>query len=217
VTWRPNQLRAACGLIGPIAFTTAWAVSGRRQEIYSVRHEHISGLAAPDARHPHLMTAGFLTLGTCAIVFARELRGWLGGRAAGPGPALLGLAGAATISAGLLRRDRMSNTPPPGLEGVPQSRRNDGHDVSSVVAQTASILAMLLLARRSSRDPDLAGLARWAVGGALVGGATMGYFATETARPGNGIIQRVGVSIPLAFMAGTALRMLAARRDRIAG
>ena len=216
MTWRASRLRAACGLIGPLAFTTAWAVSGRRQEVYSVRHEHISGLAAPDARHPHLMTAGFLTLGACTIAFARELRGWFGGRAAGPGPALLGVAGAATISAGLLRRDRMSNTPPPGLEGVPQSWRNDGHDVSSVVAQTASFLGMLLLARRSSRDPDLAGVAPWAVGGALVGGATMGYFAAETARPGNGIVQRVGVSIPLAFMAGTAVRMLVAR-DRTAG
>jgi hypothetical protein len=216
VTWRPSRLRAACGLIGPLAFTTAWAVSGRRQEVYSVRNEHISGLAAPDARHPHLMTAGFLTLGACTIAFARELRGWLGGRAAGPGPALLGLAGAATISAGILRRDRMSNTPPPGVEGVPQSWRNDGHDVSSVVAQTASFLGMLLLARRSWRDPDLAGVAPWAAGGALVGGATMGYFAAETTRPGNGIVQRIGVSIPLGFMAGTALRMLAARRGRTA-
>jgi hypothetical protein len=211
VTWRPSRLRTACGLIGPLAFTAAWALSGRRQEVYSVRDEHISGLAAPDARHPQLMTAGFLCLGACTIAFARELRGSLGGRGAGPGPALLGVAGAATISAGILRRDRMSNTPPPGLEGLPQSWRNDGHDLSSVLAQTASFLGMLFLARRTARDARLAPLAPWAVGGALVGGATMGYFASRTSRPGNGIVQRVGVSIPLTFMAGAAVRMLAGR------
>src|SRR5262249_40104931 len=124
VTWRPSRSRAACGLIGPLAFTTAWALSRRRHEMSSVPGPHITGPAAPDARHPHLMTAGFLALGACTIAFARELHGWLGGRRAGPGPAMLGLAGAATVSAGLLRRDRMSNTPPPGMEGVPQSRTN---------------------------------------------------------------------------------------------
>jgi hypothetical protein len=53
------RLRTACGLIGPIAFTTAWLLAQRRQDEYQVRHEHISGLAARDATEPHVMTAGF--------------------------------------------------------------------------------------------------------------------------------------------------------------
>ena len=46
------RTRAACGLVGPAAFTAAWALATARQPGYSIANEHISGLAAPDAQSP---------------------------------------------------------------------------------------------------------------------------------------------------------------------
>src|SRR6266704_5068405 len=102
------RLRAACGLAGPVAFTAAWVVGTLRQAGYSVAEEHLSGLAAPDARNPEIMIAGFLTLGACTFAFASALEEALGGRGrAGRGPVLMRAAGIGTVAAGLLRRDRM--------------------------------------------------------------------------------------------------------------
>ena len=91
--------RAACGLVGPAAFTAAWLIGGWRQPRYPVVDEHISGLAALDAEHPLSMITGFVTLGACTVVFATELRRQLaaGGRRPGLGPVLLGLGGVAAV------------------------------------------------------------------------------------------------------------------------
>ena len=83
-----SRIRAACGVVGPAAFTTAWMLSTTRQTGYSAANEHISGLAAPDADAPQLMTAGFLILGACTVAFASELDRQLRGSDAGWGPAL---------------------------------------------------------------------------------------------------------------------------------
>lgn len=93
-------------MIGPAAFTAAWLVGTVRQPGYSVSDEHISGLAAPDARSPKMMRAGFMTLGTCSIGFAvsldRRLREEADGRGSGWGPALLAASGLAIGIAGVL-------------------------------------------------------------------------------------------------------------------
>jgi len=203
-----SRLRAACGAIGPAAFTAAWAASTARQSGYSIRDEHISGLAAPDAEAPHVMTTGFLALGSCGLLFAEELYRRLGGdRRAGIGPWLLGLSSLAMIGAGVLRRDRMSNVPPPG-EPEGQSLVNDLHDLAAVAGSGAGVLGMLALAGRFRGDPEWTSLALPAAIGGLASGTLMVYFATDVTRPGNGVVQRVAVSIPLGFMAATAARML---------
>src|SRR6266487_6013212 len=61
------------GVIGPAAFTAAWVTSTVRQTGYSIAEEHLSGLAAPDARDPGIMIAGFVTLGACTTAFASAL------------------------------------------------------------------------------------------------------------------------------------------------
>ena len=132
---KPDRLRALGGVLGPVAFTAAWLLAQRRQDEYQVRHEHISGLAARDATDPHVMTAGFVALGGCTMLFASALERRLGPRA-GVGPALIGVAGLATIAAGVFRRDRRSNFPPPG-EPEGQSWVNDVHDAAAVLSGMA--------------------------------------------------------------------------------
>jgi hypothetical protein len=201
-----DRLRALGGVLGPVAFTAAWLLAQRRQDEYQVRHEHISGLAARDATDPHVMTAGFAALGAGTMLFASALERRLGPRA-GVGPTLIGVAGLATIAAGVFRRDRRSNFPAPG-EPEGQSWVNDVHDTAAVLSGMAGTAGLVALAPALARDPALRDLARPALGAA---GASIGlsaWFLRDVVRPGNGLLQRANVTIPLVFMSRLAVRML---------
>ena len=203
---RTGRIGALCGLLGPAAFTAAWVVAQRRQDEYEVRHEHISGLAAKDANDPHVMTAGFVALGGCTVAFASALERRLGPRA-GLGPAMIGVAGLATVAAGLFPRDRRSNFPPPG-EPEGQSWVNDVHDTAAVLGGLAGTAGLVALAPALGRDPALRDLARPAIGAAGASAGISAWFLRDVVRPGNGLLQRANVTIPLVFMARLALRML---------
>jgi hypothetical protein len=204
-----GRFGALCGVLGPATFTAAWLVAQGRQDEYEVRHEHISGLAAKDANDPHVMTAGFVVLGGCTVAFASALEHRLGPRA-GVGPALIGVAGLATIVAGAFRRDRRSNFPPRG-EPEGQSRENDVHDTAAVVGGVAGTLGLVALAPRLAREPAFRDLARPALGAAGASAGLAAWFLRDVVRPGNGLLQRANATIPLAFMARLALRMLRER------
>jgi hypothetical membrane protein len=199
----------ACGVLGPAAFTVAWAAASARQPGYSLANEHISGLAAPDARSPSVMTAGFWALGASTVGFAAALDRRLGGRSIGP--ALLGASGLAICAAGSLRRDRMSNWPMPGEPPRRQTAVNDAHDLSSVLAHVCATTGLLATARRMRQEPGLRDLALPTAAAALASSGVMSYFARDVVRPGNGIVQRIGISVPLAFTSRLAVRLLRER------
>ncbi|HEV8650696.1 MAG TPA: DUF998 domain-containing protein [Actinomycetes bacterium] len=202
------RLRAACGIAGPVAFTAAWVTSTLRQSGYSIAGEHLSGLAAPDARDPEIMLAGFLALGACTTAFGSALAEALGGPGrSGPGPWLVRCAGLGTVAAGLLRRDRMLLHPPGAAAG--QSWHNHGHDLASGIVYAALLAAPLLLARRFAGDPDWSHLRGPAVAASLATAALLAVFWSEVLEPWNGIVQRVAVTVPLVFTAVLAGRLLA--------
>src|ERR1700749_1682900 len=68
------RLRVAAGIAGPAAFTGAWIASSLRQTRQGPGGLQLSGLAAPDARDPWIMLAGFLGLGGCPVAFGAGLR-----------------------------------------------------------------------------------------------------------------------------------------------
>jgi hypothetical protein len=207
--WRVAS--AAAGIVGPALFTAAWAVNGGRQSGYPIADEHISGLAALDADHPTTMITGFLVLGVSTVVFASELSRGLGGRRrAGWGPALLALGGAAAVAAGLLRRDAVLLNPPGRPAGYVQSWHNDGHDFAAGVIYVSTVAAPLLLARRFRRDPQWASLVPLAIASSALSVVLMAIFATDVDRHGNGIVQRVMVTVPQALMAALAVRLVSA-------
>jgi hypothetical protein len=74
-----SRLAAAAGIAGPVAFTGAWMVASLRQTGHSAAAVQLSGLAAPDARDPGIMIAGFVALGACSIAFGGSLHRALGG------------------------------------------------------------------------------------------------------------------------------------------
>jgi Protein of unknown function (DUF998) len=200
---------AAAGVAGPVVFTSAWIVSSLRQDGYPAAGIQISGLAAPDARDPWLMMAGFVVLGGCMVAFGAALHEALGGRGrAGPAPRLIQAAGLLTVAAGLLRRDRMLLTP------GSVSWHNHAHDVISVVIYADLVAVQVLLATRFGRPPsglDPASWRRWRpwlLADGLATAALLALFAADTSSAAAGVVQRVAVSIPLAAVAAIAIRLL---------
>jgi hypothetical protein len=59
----PVSLQAAAGIAGLAALTGAWIASSLRQTRQGPGGPQLSGLAAPDARDPWIMLAGFLVAG----------------------------------------------------------------------------------------------------------------------------------------------------------
>jgi Protein of unknown function (DUF998) len=204
-------LRICAGIAGPVAFTGAWMVSSLRQTGYPAAEIQISGLAAPDARDPWIMVAGFVVLGGCTVAFGTALHEALGGRGgAGLAPRLIQGAGLLTIAAGLLRRDRMLLTP------GSVSWHNHAHDVISAVIYVDLVVAQVLLAERFGRDP--AGLdpngpswapwRPWLLASGVATGAALIAFAAVTPAAAAGVLQRVAVTIPLVAIAAIAVRLL---------
>jgi hypothetical protein len=224
-------LRICAGIAGPAAFTGAWIASSLRQTGYPAAEIQISGLAAPDARDPWIMVAGFVVLGGCTVAFGAALHEALGGRGGvGPGggcggarrgsvgqgrwrgkaglaPRLIQGAGLLTIAAGLLRRDRMLLTP------GSVSWHNHAHDLVSAVIYLDLVAAQVLLAWRFGRDP--AGLEPtwrswrpWLLASGLATGAVLIAFAAVTPAATAGVLQRVAVTIPLVAIGAVAARML---------
>ena len=207
------RLRVACGLTGPVVFTAAWVAGTLRQAGYSIAEEHLSGLAAPDARNPEIMIAGFLGLGACSIAFGSALEEALGGRErAGLGPALVRAAGLGTIAAGLLRRDQMLLHPPGGATG--QSWHNHGHDLASGLLYASLLVAPLLLARRFRGDPEWDALRLPALATTAGSAALLGLFWSQALAQWGGVIQRVIATVPLGMMAALAVRLLSREPSR---
>jgi hypothetical membrane protein len=214
-----TRLGAIAGIAGPAAFTAAWAVESLLQTGHSATEVQISGLAAPNARDPWIMITGFVVLGGCSLAFGTALHAELGGEGgrgagrgaraarAGMGPRLIQAAGLLTVAAGLLRRDRMLLTAP-----AHESWHNHAHDVVSAVIYVVLVVAPLLLARRFRGDPRWSPL-RWPlVACALATGAVLVVFFTGALASWDGLLQRIGVTLPLAAVCAVAVRLLAVRR-----
>jgi hypothetical membrane protein len=200
------RLGAVAGVAGPVAFTAAWAAASLLQAGHGAAEVQISGLAAPDARDPWIMITGFVVLGGCSVAFGSALQRELGGSGrAGPGPRLIQAAGALTVAAGLLRRDRMLLASPAG-----ESWHNHAHDLVSALIYLALVAAPLLLARRFRGDPRWRALRVPLAAGSLATIAVLAVFFAQPFPAAGGVLQRIGVTVPLAAMGAVALRLLAA-------
>lgn len=203
---RLRVLGGLAGIAGPVAFTAAWATGSLLQTGHGATEVQISGLAAPDARDPWIMITGFVTLGGCSALFGTALHRELGGS----GPRLIQAAGLLTVAAGLLRRDRMLLTAP-----AHESWHNHAHDVVSAAIYVALVAAPLLLARRFRGDPRWS-LLRWPlVAASLVTAAVLVVFFTGAFPSWAGLLQRIGVSVPLGAVCAVAVRLLTTQRVRL--
>ena len=197
---------AIAGIAGPVAFTGAWVVASLLQAGHAATEVQLSGLAAPDARDPWIMIAGFAALGGCSVAFGSALRRALGAgpRRAGPAPALIQAAGVLTIAAGMLRRDRMLLTP-----SVSESWHAHAHDLVSALIYLALVAATLLLARRFRGDPRWKALALPLAASGVATAAVLATFVSGTFESWDGVLQRIAVTVPLAAMCAVAAVLIA--------
>jgi hypothetical protein len=198
-----SRLAGWGGIAGPLLFTAAWVACSLRQSGHPAAGVQLSGLAAPDARDPHIMIAAFVVLGACSIGFGAALK-----KATAPGsagPWLVMVAGAAVVAVGVFRRDHMLLTGP-GFAG--ESWHNQVHDVASGIAYAAMLAAPLVLGRRLRADPEWAVVCRPVQVLALASALAVGVFASQVAQPWNGVLQRVAVTLALTAEAVIAARML---------
>jgi hypothetical protein len=190
--------------VGPALFTVAWVVSSLRQTGHGAAEVQLSGLAAEDARDPQIMMAGFVALGACSVAFGAAL-----GRVTAPrsaGPWLVMAAGAATVAAGVFRRDHLLLVGP-GFAG--ESWHNQVHDVASGVAYGAMLAAPLVLGWRFRGNPDWAAVSRPVQVLALGSAVALAVFASRVIEPWNGVVQRIAVTLALSAEILVAARMLA--------
>jgi hypothetical protein len=202
------RLGAAAGIAGPAAFAAAWITSSLRQTRQGPGGLQLSGLAAPDARDPWIMLAGFVVLGGCTVAFGAALREALSQNATGgpePGPALIQGAGLLTVAAGLLRRDHMLLNAP-GEPGA--SWHSTAHDAISGLIYLNLVLAQLALARRFGRDPAWKHWRPWLLASAAATGLILIAYATDVTGPAAAIFQRVAVTLPQAAVAAIAARLM---------
>jgi hypothetical membrane protein len=205
---RLRTLAAIGGVAGPALFTGAWVISSLRQPGHSPAEVQLSGLAAVDAADPQIMIAGFVALGTLSAGLGAALV-----RLTRPQPAgawLVVIGGAATVAAGIFRRDHMLLTSA-GFAG--ESWHHQLHDLVSGMAYGAMVTAPLVLARRFRRQPAMAAVVRPVVVLWVLSAATLAVFASRAVEPWNGLVQRASVTLALSaevVVAVRAARVLAA-------
>ena len=188
-----------CGVAGPTAFVSAWAVGGAlRDDGYDPLHDAISRLAEVGASTKPLMTAGFVAFGVLVPVWARELGDRLGSAAL---RRTVTTAGLATLAVAALPLTREGGTTQDTLHAVAAG--------GGYVAMAATpLVAAPLLRRRGQARAATASVAAGVVSAAaLIGSVAVG-------EQGSGGLQRLGLGVVDVWHVVAASAVLVALRGR---
>ncbi len=178
------------GIIGPIAFVSAWSIGGLAASHYSAIDDAISHLAEIGAPTRPFMTAGFIVFGVGLPIYSVALRdalpGWSWLTAAATGLATLGVAAA------------------------PLGRSPAGDRLHGVFAGAGYITLALtpLLAAGPLRRAGRSSLARMSI---AVGAAAGISLLATTATDHDGLFQRLGLTIGDVWIVLTAVEILRGR------
>jgi hypothetical membrane protein len=177
---------AAGGIVGPVAFVTAWALCGRATPGYAPTHDAISELARIGATTRTAMTAGFTVFGIAVVLYAQALRRWVDG----PAWITATACGLATL----------------GVAAVPLGSISDGLHGTLAVVGYVTLAATPVLASRPLRR---AGRVRAAAASVATGLACGAALAASLVGPHHGGFQRLGLTIGDAWLVASAIVMLA--------
>ncbi|MDX6199377.1 MAG: hypothetical protein QOJ79_2528 [Actinomycetota bacterium] len=188
-------MQAACGVLAPASFVTAWAVCGSLREGYDPVQQAISQLAREGTAGRLGMTAGFVGFGVLLPVFAQRLPVLV---AAGPGLRVVATtAGLSTLAVAAFP-----------LQQVEGGTGDALHAAGAGVGYLAMAASPLLAARPLWASGRRTAGAASAVVGAVSGGALL---ASLTVGP-TGLWQRVGLGVVDAWFASVATWALRSER-----
>jgi hypothetical protein len=150
------RLCALCGIAGQIVLTVGWVVGDILQPAaYSASRQEISDLGALTAAHAWVWNAPDSLSGALTAIFALGLFALpRGDRAGRLGAALVGVSGLGDLLDGFVREDcplSASRACRALREGPGLSWHHQVHDLESVIAGFAAILAPSLLAHAFAR------------------------------------------------------------------
>jgi hypothetical protein len=183
---------AVGGILGPVAFITAWAVLGGRRSGYDPVTQHISQLAADGVAERPAMTAGFVAFGVGVPIYALALRRGL----TGPAWITAVATGAATLGVAAFPLDASFGDTP--------------HAVSAGIGY-ATLAATPLLAARPLRQ---AGLTKSAAASVVAGALSGGCLLATVFFPWSGLLQRVGLTIGDVWLISSASALMRGRLDQ---
>jgi hypothetical membrane protein len=183
-----DRLRAAGVIVGPLAFINSWLVSGAVTKEYSPIRDHISDLAAVDARTRPLMNVGFAVFTVGVAAASGPLRGLIGT----PGSIAMGVNAAMSAAVAMA---------PLGIS----PERDRRHQV------VAGLGYLALAALAPSSAPALARRSRrLAVTSVGVGVASMACLAASlVAKDRSGFWQRAGITVTDAWLIAIGTQALA--------
>lgn len=200
----PRRFEAWLGWAALCAWTSAWMVAGLLQrDAYLARRDHISGLAAENARYPDIMIAGFVLTGLLLLLMT--VRFWTAARTnrwAMSAGALMLLVGAGFVAAGLFRSDC--------ADAVTACTIRDQYGATSWHSQAHNVVAsglfafalvplLFTLAIRGQRQTRA--LRRYSLATAMLSIALLIVFQFRWWMAWEGVVQRAAVTLPLLWIA----------------
>ncbi|HVL93263.1 MAG TPA: DUF998 domain-containing protein [Acidimicrobiales bacterium] len=174
-------------MVGPVAFTTAWAVLGARTPGYSAVGDAISQLAATGAPEQVGMTAGLLALGLGLGAYGVALRAAVDG----PAWASAVVTGAASLAVAALP------LPANGAD-IP------AHSFAAAAGYAALAAVPLLAAGPMARRAG----GGWAAASRAAGIVCGACLLASGAGPASGLLQRAGLAVGHGWIAASALVLL---------
>jgi hypothetical protein len=177
------------GVIGPLAFVTAWVGAGRATPGYSPVNDAISDLAAAHAPERIAMTIGFVAFGVGVICFGLALRG------AGAAPAWISVVATAGLTLAV------AATP----LGAPT--RDVVHGTFAALGYVTLAAAPLLAAPNVAA----AGHAAWARYSRVTGAIAGACLLASALGPAHGLFQRAGLTIGDAWLVAIASQLVLGR------
>jgi len=176
------------GIIGPLAFVTAWVWTGRATPGYSPANDAISDLAATHAPERIAMTFGFVVFGVGVICFGLALR------RARAGPAWISVVATAGFTL--------------AVAATPLGASRDvAHGVFASLGYV-TLAAAPLLAAPNIATAGRAGWVRYSrVTGVLAGACLL----ASALGPAHGLFQRAGLTIGDAWLVAIASQLVVGR------
>jgi hypothetical membrane protein len=197
-----KRVLLGCGVIGPIFFTSAYLLEGATRPGYDPMRDPVSSLALGEMGWTQTVT--FLVTGALVVAFAFGLRGY--GRAL---PILMAIVGLGFFGAGVFATDPVTLYPPGSSIPAQPSTTGRLHDVFSLGVFFGLPLAMLVATRRFDRIRRPV----WVVCCILAAAsffvlfvlAGTGFTGDMTFAPIGGLMQRLSLSVGLAWVVALAL------------
>jgi hypothetical protein len=186
---RAARLLALGGVVGPLAFVTAWVSAGSVTSRYSPVNDAISDLAATHAPARAVMTIGFVAFGAGVILFGLALR------RVDAGPAWV----SAVATAGFTLA--VAATP------LGASVRDVIHGTFASLGYVTLVGVPVLASRTFARNART-GWVRYSRATAVAAGSCL---LASALGPMHGLFQRVGLTVGDVWLVAVASQLLAAR------